>query len=137
MLQLMGCFAEFERDVMLERQREGVAKAKAEGKYRGRVPTAQHKAAEVIQLRGQGVKPEEIAVQLGIAVRRCSASLSISGPEQVMQSVGAKDRFKRSVLTRRTRCLLPIPPISLGTHGMSALQLNVLQNSAVETIGEP
>ena len=38
MLQLMGCFAEFERDVMLERQREGVAKAKAEGKYRGRVP---------------------------------------------------------------------------------------------------
>jgi DNA invertase Pin-like site-specific DNA recombinase len=36
MLQLMGCFAEFERDVMLERQREGVARAKAEGKYRGR-----------------------------------------------------------------------------------------------------
>ncbi len=67
MLQLMGCFAEFERDVMLERQREGVAKAKAEGKYRGRVPTAQRKAAEVIQLRGQGVKPEEIGAQLGIS----------------------------------------------------------------------
>ena len=54
MLQLMGCFAEFERDVMLERQREGVAKAKAEGKYKGRVPTAQRQAAEVVQLRGQG-----------------------------------------------------------------------------------
>jgi DNA invertase Pin-like site-specific DNA recombinase len=67
MLNLMGSFAEFEREIMLERQREGVAKAKAEGKYRGRVPTAQRKAAEVIQLRGQGVKPESIAVQLGIS----------------------------------------------------------------------
>ncbi len=34
----MGSFAEFEREIMLERQREGVAKPKAEGKYRGRVP---------------------------------------------------------------------------------------------------
>lgn len=67
MLQLMGCFAEFERDVMLERQREGVAKAKAEGKYKGRVPTAQRKSAEVVQLWGQGVKPEEIAAKLGIS----------------------------------------------------------------------
>jgi DNA invertase Pin-like site-specific DNA recombinase len=32
---------------MLERQREGVAQAKAEGKYRGRAPTARAKAAEV------------------------------------------------------------------------------------------
>ena len=67
MLNLMGSFAEFEREIMLERQREGVAKAKAEGKYRGRVPTAQRKAAEVVQLRGQGMKPEEIAEKLGIS----------------------------------------------------------------------
>ena len=67
MLNLMGSFAEFEREIMLERQREGVARAKAEGKYKGRVPTAQRKAAEVIQLRGQGVKPEEIAAKLGIS----------------------------------------------------------------------
>jgi DNA invertase Pin-like site-specific DNA recombinase len=52
---------------MLERQREGVARAKAEGKYKGRVPTAQRKAAEVVQLRAQGVKPEAIAAQLGIS----------------------------------------------------------------------
>jgi DNA invertase Pin-like site-specific DNA recombinase len=67
MLNLMGSFAEFEREIMLERQREGVAKAKAEGKYKGRVPTAQNKAAEVIELRSHGVKPEEIAVKLGIS----------------------------------------------------------------------
>jgi DNA invertase Pin-like site-specific DNA recombinase len=52
---------------MLERQREGVARAKAEGKYRGRVLTAQRKAGEVVHLRGQGVKPEEIAKKLGIS----------------------------------------------------------------------
>ena len=67
MLNLMGSFAEFEREIMLERQREGVAKAKAEGKYKGRVPTAQRKAGEVIQLRGKGVKPDEIAAKLGIS----------------------------------------------------------------------
>jgi DNA invertase Pin-like site-specific DNA recombinase len=67
MLNLMGSFAEFEREMMLERQREGVAKAKAEGKYKGRVPTAQRRAAEVVQLRGQGVRPEVIAEKLGIS----------------------------------------------------------------------
>jgi DNA invertase Pin-like site-specific DNA recombinase len=35
MLNLMGSFAEFEREIMLERQREGVARAKAEGSIRG------------------------------------------------------------------------------------------------------
>src|SRR5262245_2841603 len=67
MLNLMGSFAEFEREIMLERHRESVAKAKAEGKYKGRVPTAQRKAAEVVQLKRQGVKPDEIAAQLGIS----------------------------------------------------------------------
>jgi DNA invertase Pin-like site-specific DNA recombinase len=67
MLNLMGSFAEFGRELMLERQREGVARAKAAGKYKGRVPTAQRKPAEVAQLRGQGVRPEEIAEKLGIS----------------------------------------------------------------------
>jgi DNA invertase Pin-like site-specific DNA recombinase len=52
---------------MLERQREAVAKAKAEGKYKGRIPTAQRQAAEVVQLRGQGEKPEKIAAKFGIS----------------------------------------------------------------------
>jgi DNA invertase Pin-like site-specific DNA recombinase len=58
MLNLMGSFAEFEREIMLERQREGVAKAKAAGKYKGRVPTARRQSAEVIKLHGQGIKPD-------------------------------------------------------------------------------
>src|SRR3546814_11163110 len=43
MLNLLGSIAEFERELMLERQREGIAKAKAEGKYKGRAPTARAK----------------------------------------------------------------------------------------------
>ena len=46
MLNLIGSIAQFEREMMLERQREGIAKAKAEGRYRGRKPTALAKAAE-------------------------------------------------------------------------------------------
>ncbi len=39
-LTMFGAMAEFERGIMLERQREGIAKTKAEGKYKGRKPTA-------------------------------------------------------------------------------------------------
>jgi DNA invertase Pin-like site-specific DNA recombinase len=35
-LTVMGAIAQFERSIMLERQREGIAKAKNEGKYKGR-----------------------------------------------------------------------------------------------------
>ncbi len=35
MMNLIGSVAQFEREMMLERQREGIAKAKAEGKYKG------------------------------------------------------------------------------------------------------
>lgn len=66
MLTMLGAVAEFERALMLERQREGIAKAKAEGKYQGRVPTAQRQADDVRRLKGEGVKPVEIAKLLGI-----------------------------------------------------------------------
>jgi DNA invertase Pin-like site-specific DNA recombinase len=61
---------EFEHEIMLERQREGVTKATAAGKYKGRVPTARRQSAEVIKLRGQGIKREQIASQLGISRAR-------------------------------------------------------------------
>lgn len=67
MLNLLGSIAQFERELMLERQLEGIAKAKAEGKYKGRVPTAQRKAADVIKLKAEGLKAEEIADRLKIS----------------------------------------------------------------------
>lgn len=66
MLTMLGAIAEFERGLMLERQREGIAKAKAEGKYQGRVPTAQRQAADVLRLKAAGVRPVDIARRLGI-----------------------------------------------------------------------
>jgi DNA invertase Pin-like site-specific DNA recombinase len=65
MLTVLGAVAEFERTLMLERQREGIAKAKAEGRYRGREPTARAKAEDVWRLHGQAVRTE-IAKRLGI-----------------------------------------------------------------------
>ncbi|MDP1700624.1 MAG: recombinase family protein [Aestuariivirga sp.] len=67
MLNLLGSIAQFERELMLERQLEGIAKAKADGKYKGRVPTAQRKAADVIKLKAEGLKAEEIADRLKIS----------------------------------------------------------------------
>ena len=67
MLAVLGAIAEFERDLMLERQREGIAKAKTQGKYKGRKPTARAKSAEVVKLRAEGVAPMAIASQLEIS----------------------------------------------------------------------
>lgn len=69
MLNLLGSIAQFEREMMLERQKEGVAKAKAEGKYKGRKPTARVKADEIKALAAQGVAKREIAEQLGVGER--------------------------------------------------------------------
>jgi DNA invertase Pin-like site-specific DNA recombinase len=67
MFNMLGAIAQFERELMLERQREGVAKAKAEGKYKGRAPMARAKAAEVRRLRSESVGPTEIAKRLRIS----------------------------------------------------------------------
>lgn len=67
MLNLLGSIAEFERELMLERQREGVQKAKADGKYRGRVPTARRQSPQVRDLHSAGAGPREIASRLGIS----------------------------------------------------------------------
>jgi DNA invertase Pin-like site-specific DNA recombinase len=74
MLIMLGAIAQFEREMMLERQREGIAKAKAAGKYKGRAPTARAKAAEIASLRQEGLGPAEIARTLRISrasVYRC------------------------------------------------------------------
>jgi DNA invertase Pin-like site-specific DNA recombinase len=67
MLTMLGGVAEFEREIMLERQREGIAKAKAEGKYKGRKPTAMARKDEVLALKEQGLGPSKIARELGIS----------------------------------------------------------------------
>lgn len=67
MLNMLGSVAQFEREIMLERQREGVQKARAAGKYRGRAPTARAKADDVRKLAAEGLGAVEIADRLGIS----------------------------------------------------------------------
>ena len=66
MLNLLGSVAEFERSMMLERQREGIRKAKADGKYRGRKPTAMAQANQITALVAEGIGATAIAKKLGI-----------------------------------------------------------------------
>ena len=67
MFNMLGAIAQFERELIRERMLVGIAKAKAEGKYKGRKPTARGKADKVKQLRAAGVGPSEIARQLSIS----------------------------------------------------------------------
>ena len=65
MLSVLAAVAQSDRDLMLERQREGIARAKAEGKYRGR-PQSLDRAA-VHRTKADGIGPTTIAAKLGIA----------------------------------------------------------------------
>ena len=64
---MFGAVAAFERDIQRVRMREGIAKAKADGKYQGRVPTARRKAPQVRELRSSGLGPAQIAERLGMS----------------------------------------------------------------------
>ena len=63
-LNMLGVFAEFETNLRRERQLEGIAKAKAAGVYKGRPATI--KAAQVRELKAQGIGASEIAKRLKI-----------------------------------------------------------------------
>jgi Resolvase, N terminal domain len=83
MLNVLGSVAQFEREVMLERQREGIAKAKGEGKYKGRAPIARAKADDIRRLAIAGATRESIAAS---AWRKrpqrlsCVGAGSVGGP---------------------------------------------------------
>lgn len=63
-LDMLGVFAEFETNLRRERQLEGIARAKAEGIYKGR--PASIDVAQVRALKAEGHGPAEIARRLGI-----------------------------------------------------------------------
>ncbi|HNC04386.1 MAG TPA: recombinase family protein [Agitococcus sp.] len=66
MLTILGGIAQFEREVMLERQREGVNKAKSEGKYTGRKPIDDKRKALILELDKQGLTRSKIAKSVGV-----------------------------------------------------------------------
>lgn len=67
MLTVLAGVATWEREMMLERQREGIAKAKAEHRYKGRAPTVRRQAEAIKAAIAQGETPTAVARKLGIA----------------------------------------------------------------------
>ncbi|TGQ36514.1 recombinase family protein [Mesorhizobium sp. M00.F.Ca.ET.216.01.1.1] len=79
MLNMFAAFAEFERDLMKERQKEGIAKARAEQKYKGRKPTARAKAGEAVMQFQQGKTVSEVAKAVGIGRGSVYRALAAAG----------------------------------------------------------
>jgi DNA invertase Pin-like site-specific DNA recombinase len=77
MAGMLAVFAEFEREILRERVRAGIAQARNEGRPHGRPRTASLKAAQVLRLKAERVSHAEIARRLGIgrtSVRRILAA---------------------------------------------------------------
>jgi DNA invertase Pin-like site-specific DNA recombinase len=84
MLTILGGVATWEREIMLERQQEGIAKARAEGKYKGRTPTVARQSAEIIALHQNGMGAADIARKLGVA--RSSVYRMLDGAEPLQDA---------------------------------------------------
>lgn len=85
MLQLLGAMAEFERALILERQREGIAVAKAAGKYRGgQYRLTAEQANELRRLRATGARATDLARQFGVSR---SAVYSYFQPDYLTQKM--------------------------------------------------
>lgn len=68
MLQMLGAVAQFERSLILERQREGITIAKAQGVYKGRKASLDTAGiAQLRQLVKEGVSKAAIAEKLGVS----------------------------------------------------------------------
>ncbi len=68
LLSVMGAFAEFERALILERQREGIAAAKQRGAYTGRKPALTGEQADQLRQRAaSGERKSALAAEYGIS----------------------------------------------------------------------
>jgi putative DNA-invertase from lambdoid prophage Rac len=77
MAGMLSVFAEFEREILRERVRAGIAQARKEGRPHGRPRTASLQADEILRLDSERVSQSEIARRLGISrtsVRRILAA---------------------------------------------------------------
>jgi DNA invertase Pin-like site-specific DNA recombinase len=77
-LNMMVSVAQFEREMMKERQVEGIKRAQAEGKYKGRVPKAMQQADKVKALVAAGVERVKIQEQLGMSKPSCYRCLNVA-----------------------------------------------------------
>jgi DNA invertase Pin-like site-specific DNA recombinase len=76
LLSMLGAVAEFERSLILERQREGIAIAKAEGRYKGRKPAlSEHQVSQLLERVARGEKKAALAREYGVSRQTLYAHL--------------------------------------------------------------
>ena len=68
MLTMIGAVASFERELLLERQAEGIAIAKAKGKYKGRKPISNSIISQVIEMNQKGKTNLFISKQVDVSI---------------------------------------------------------------------
>ncbi|WP_160062121.1 recombinase family protein [Psychromonas sp. L1A2] len=74
MLNMLGAVAQFELAMIQERRQEGIEKAKAEGKYKGR-PVNETNHQRISELRSLGVSLRKIASQVGVSLSTVQRAL--------------------------------------------------------------
>ena len=80
LLSMLGAVAEFERSIILERQREGIAIAKVAGKYKGRKPAlSPHRVKELTTRAAMGEKKTLLAKEFGISRETVYSYLGSAG----------------------------------------------------------
>jgi putative DNA-invertase from lambdoid prophage Rac len=85
---MLAVFAEFERDILRDRVKAGIAQARKEGRPHGRPPSAALHLHKIQELFRKGTSKREIAKRLGISrtsVRRLLLPLSGGGTEKIGQ----------------------------------------------------
>jgi len=100
MAGLLAIFAQFEREILRERVKAGIAQARRHGKRHGRPPTVAHRAPDVQRLAATGLSQSAIARQLGMSrtsVRRFLRCGSGVLPEPVSKH-SPHDRLTRENL---------------------------------------
>ena len=85
---VFGAVASFERKLMLERQREGIAKARVDGRYKGRKPTVRNQAETIRAMLRAGDGPAAIARNLNVA--RSSVYLALKATPPVTPQAVSK-----------------------------------------------
>lgn len=78
LFNILGSFSEFERELMLERQREGIAIAKKAGKYQGRKKTINNEAIREA-MKQEGASFRKVAKQLNISLSTVQRAMKIVG----------------------------------------------------------
>lgn len=101
MAGMLAVFAEFEREVLRERVRAGIAQARREGRPHGRPRTASLKTDEVLRLKAECVSHSEIARRLGIGRASVRRILAADSPSAVLRA--ARSHVKDGVGRTDTR----------------------------------